>query len=185
MFKNVLNFNCNYNMKLFVEIHEKTDLPSELNYHACNAIVKSTSSELFETLYECKLRNPQFYVLWEITSSYLCNIGIFETIKTATNYGIDGFLFSYIETTHMLEVKKLRDCLQQLPTPYNFNWEIYIVGYQTSDVFTIDTVEQVGKIVPLSEFKKCNRNHIEYPTSPILNKKKSVPISISLSIEMY
>ena len=49
----------------------------------------------------------------------LYNIGIFKTIKTAINYGVEGFFFSAIEIEHTLEVNKLINCLKKLPKPYN------------------------------------------------------------------
>jgi hypothetical protein len=135
--------------KKFVLVNRDTNL-SNISQNECYAIVKSVSPTFFKTLLNIKSKNPKFHVLWDITSTFLYNVGIFETIKSAINYGVDGFFFSAIEIEHILEVNKLINCLTKLPKPYNFNWEVYVCNQNQEHIIDKSGVIQFDTTVNIS-----------------------------------
>jgi translation elongation factor EF-G len=142
--------------KIFMIVTEDTNL-SNISQKECYAIVKSVSQTFFKTLLNIKSNNPNFHVLWDITSTFLYNVGIFQTIKSAINYGVDGFFISAIEIEHILEVNKLINCLTRLPKPYNLNWDVYV----------------------------CNQNQEHIINKSGVIHCNTTAINISLSIELY
>lgn len=127
------------------------------------------NDDILKELYLLKMKNRTLFLLLEITNS---NYSIKDVIKTAIEYGCDGF---FINGNTESEILNLTNVLSKLPQPYDFNWKIYYTKIKNNlDTLTLLNVDNINTDNLLNE-----HNHLNYPTSVFVNRFVSSVSNVS------